>query len=476
MPSNSSRRARVTQARPASYDIEEINEGYEPVPTPVEQVDWPAPSAATLEAISQLAARQQNRPRTMPFASMYGGGQGVGRSILEDVFGDSFTNVSIDDDQEDIMVTVGSHFHGRQTSYPAIQSHPMVNGTHLAGVEIELENLPNQRNRFRYWTAKSDGSLRNNGVEYVFSNPWGGYDLYNAAIELDSHLFNNQPDGSWRCSTHVHIDVRDMSAEQVKKMILAYTMYERILFKLSGEHRYKNNFCVALGFAQDQINILSRNWHKEHGDFLTSVHESWDKYSSINLLPMSNFGSIEFRISEAKWRKGRLLMLVNRFLSLKEMAMTFTGSEEEMIEYMMTVPLHTVMKKGLPRRLPDFTEDLEFGYKLCHDIISMAKIRRKQPPVGFLPDLNDGTTQFPSTSFSAGWEHIRERVNRSERGIEFPRRQPPVFTLKYLSDLNDLASDVNAQFDFNWFTNGLTSNAYDALFNEYRTYRRNNRR
>ncbi|MFW3388497.1 UNVERIFIED_CONTAM: hypothetical protein RF648_21140, partial [Kocuria sp. CPCC 205274] len=106
------------------------------------------------------------------------------------------------------MTTVASTF-GMRVNYPSIEKHPLIVGTHLAGVEIELENLAIEHPSFRYWTAKNDGSLRNNGMEFVCSHPWGGVDLYNAAVEIDGFLFGNNPDDTWRCSTHVHVDVRD---------------------------------------------------------------------------------------------------------------------------------------------------------------------------------------------------------------------------------------------------------------------------
>ncbi|MCS5736802.1 amidoligase family protein, partial [Herbiconiux daphne] len=258
------------------------------------------------------------------------------------------------------MTTIASEF-GLRASYPSIEQHPLIVGTNLAGVEIELENLRMERPRFNYWTAKGDGSLRNNGMEFVFSSPWGGVDLYNAAIEIDSFLFDNNPDDNWRCSTHVHIDVRNMNVKQLKRLVLAYVFYERVLFKCSGWHRYKNNFCMALGFAQEQLSTLSTAWQYNDGQFLNHIISNWDKYSAMNFLPMSTFGSVEFRISEAKWRKGRLIRLVNRFISLKEIAMNSDVDDAEFIELLINTPIQKVIRKGLPRQLPEVQEDIEVG-------------------------------------------------------------------------------------------------------------------
>lgn len=393
-------------------------------------------------------------------------GESPSYEIQSDNFGSISGNVNQEDNSE--MSSTVAHVFGQRASYPTLEKHPLINGTHLAGVEIELENMHMSRPRFNYWTAKSDGSLRNGGMEFVFSNPWGGRDLYNAAIEIDTFLFENNPEETWRCSTHVHVDVRDMTSAQVKKMILAYTVYERILFRCSGWHRYKNNFCVALGFAQEQINTLSNAWSLDGASFFNQLVTNWDKYSAMNLLPMTSFGSIEFRISEAKWRKGRLIRLVNRFLSLKEIAMTFEGTEDELLEYLLTAPINKVIRKGLPRILPDAQQDIEMGFKLAHDIISMGRIRRRNIH-HFEPDLNDGTRVVTTLGFNAGWSHIRDRLTRRMGGsMTFPDVQPSMYTFKWLAELQDMCEQHGAQFDLEWFTSVSLSRQHREL---YRTYR-----
>lgn len=263
----------------------------------------------------------------------------------------------------------------RRVGRVTLARHPLVVGTNMCGVEIELEGTRNAYDfRSDYWEVKEDGSLRG-GHEFVFRGPTGGRDLYNAVVELDTFLHNRNPDGNWRCSTHVHVDVRDMTAQQLKNLILIYTVLEKLLFKMSGIHRYKNNFCCALGFAQQQLKVLVKNWNKTDAyGFSNSVIQGWDKYSALNLLPISNFGSVEFRLSEAKWRKGKLLLLTNRFLAIKELAKAWQGSEEELIEHVVNSDIRDILPKGLPKEIhPDYRDDLMTGYKLAYDLVTFAK-------------------------------------------------------------------------------------------------------
>ena len=367
------------------------------------------------------------------------------------------------------MVTVAQVF-GHRASYPTIEGHPLIVGTHLAGVEIELENIRNSAPNFQYWEAKSDGSLRNGGMEFVCSSPWGGRDLYEAAIEIDGYLFGSNPDESWRCSTHVHVDVRDMNAAQLKRMILAYIFYERVLFKCSGWHRYKNNFCVALGFAQEQLAILSRNWNLPDNEFMRNIAGSWDKYSSLNLLPMQNFGSVEFRISEAKWRKGKLIRLTNRFLSLKELAVNFEGTDHAFIEQLMTTPLHLALRKSLPKVLPpDFQEDLEIGYKLAHDVVSMAPLRRRLSYIHVVQSAGlDDSRRMAVNLNNHYWSHLRAHLEASSGGTwNVEVNKPATVTFAWLYELKEKCREWNITFDLDWFEPTMLVRQQREMLHQY---------
>lgn len=278
--------------------------------------------------------------------------------------------------------------YGQGVPNQTIKGHPLVVGTHFVGVEIELEGIRDQNFQSEYWHMKGDGSLRNNGQEFVCKGPTGGVDLFNAVVEIDRFLFDKNPDGNWRCSTHVHLDVRDMTGSEIKNLIIIYLTLEKLIFRLSGFHRYKNNFCCSIGFAQNQLRTLIDNWSIDDTyAFTNRLIGRWDKYSALNLVPISSFGTVEFRMSEPKWRKGKLLLLCNRFLAMKELAKSWTGSHEELVNYLMTTDLYLIFKKGLPKEIPvNFEEDLEVGFKLVNDLLVLSQ---EQPFLGEKGPRND---------------------------------------------------------------------------------------
>ena len=293
-------------------------------------------------------------------------------------------NFSADDSHEDgedevnFMTNTVSQTFRMDVDQSSIVPHPFVVGTNKVGVEIELENISAVMPRSNLWQDKDDGSLRNSGHEFVFRQPLGGRDLLTALQEVDTYLHDKNADASWRCSTHVHLDVRDMTEKQIKFLLIAYTVFERLIFRCSGWHRMKNNFCPAFSFAQGQVMTLSKNWELVGSDFLQTVAQSWQKYSCLNLIPMRTQGSVEFRMSEAKKSKGLLLRLCNRLLSLKELAMAWQGGEDELINHLASSdPVEVFTHKGLPKGFVANPDDQILGAKLAIDMVHHHRIKSK---------------------------------------------------------------------------------------------------
>ncbi|MCS5737597.1 hypothetical protein, partial [Herbiconiux daphne] len=160
--------------------------------------------------------------------------------------------------------------------------------------------------------------------------------------------------------------------------------------------------------AQGQLEDLGNWWADNDSTFFHNLASRWDKYTAINFLPMGNFGSIEFRLGEAKWHKGQLIRLTNRFLSLKEVALENNNlSDEQFVEMLANTDPSDIIRKGIPKGLGNVQDDLEVGHKLCHDILSLAKLRRRSRRM-FRPSL-DGTTRIinqpRSELFTNGWNH-----------------------------------------------------------------------
>lgn len=200
------------------------------------------------------------------------------------------------------------------------------------GLEIEVEGYPDEESNCIYegmsahWQVKGDNSLRNGGLELVFRRPLFGKDVKDALENMEQVMEENPPQLSERCSVHVHVDVRDLSINQLIRLILIYTLYERAIVKYHGSSRETNVFCLPFYIVPNGLSALG---HCIQGDLSDNefvrvagqaIRENSEKYSALNLRSMFEFGSVEFRHMPGTVNKNKILEWINIILSMKAAA------------------------------------------------------------------------------------------------------------------------------------------------------------
>lgn len=167
------------------------------------------------------------------------------------------------------------------------------------GIEVEIENVT-RAVEIQGWRAVADGSLRNNGIEYV-SNPIRGQNVYYMLHRLLEELKAQNAKFSERCSIHVHMNVRRLTVNQLVTLLMAYMVAEKSLYRFvqqAGFRRDRNIFCVPLQEGQHDLGLpyflyLLRNG--KANDAVSNIHRHWKKYSGLNIIPVSTLGTVEFR-------------------------------------------------------------------------------------------------------------------------------------------------------------------------------------
>lgn len=178
------------------------------------------------------------------------------------------------------MTSISQHF--------GLKSHPCdaVQGF-VAGMECEIESVRNPSENYSGFTTTTDGSLRNNGYEFI-SQPLDKDVLLDCFKKLHATLqFHDKSEAfSPRTSTHVHINCRTLTPEQTKQLVMFYALFEEFFFSFVDPIRRSNIHCVPLTetflpatYARS-LNVMIDNWHK---------------YTALNLLPLVKLGTIEFR-------------------------------------------------------------------------------------------------------------------------------------------------------------------------------------
>ena len=197
------------------------------------------------------------------------------------------------------------------------------------GLEMEFENVPS----FYHTSAVhdvEDYSLKVAGKELVTIPIKMRY----LEVELRRVLDQVKTDVSLssRCSLHVHMNVRDMAPEHLNNMVMLYMMFERSLYRISGD-RWDNNFCVPLFMAHQ----LVENWFK----FETQPKSwTWYKYTGLNLSPIfggesTRIGTVEFRQHKGSTDVEEIIQWCNFITSLKRAAQTLP--RDELITHIRTM-------------------------------------------------------------------------------------------------------------------------------------------
>lgn len=177
------------------------------------------------------------------------------------------------------MASVSDYFGCKQ---PAQRFGRKTNSGILVGIEVELEQVQLLAEP-KGWKAIKDGSLKDNGLEFTIPVWSANAEAY--LTDLFASLKN--PNANSRCSVHIHADVTTFTVDQVRSLIILYTIFERALYRYSGK-RWNNIYCVPIQTWFIGMNISEWNF----GDMAIG----FKKYSGLNVFPdEGKLGTVEFR-------------------------------------------------------------------------------------------------------------------------------------------------------------------------------------
>lgn len=157
------------------------------------------------------------------------------------------------------------------------------------GIEEEVENIHKQLSLPPFWKNKTDGSLRNGGMEFI-SEPLPPKQAMIATVVLRMmmrKLTASSPDYSWRTSDHVHLNVQELEEEEFRRLMMLAFIFEKLFFTLAGTDREQSIFCVPItqSVTREKLGIYLRK--------KTNLHQlatEWPKYSAVNLCRMFQYG------------------------------------------------------------------------------------------------------------------------------------------------------------------------------------------
>jgi len=274
----------------------------------------------------------------------------------------------------------------------------------LYGVEVEVEQAGEHPSRqwltAHKWRVTEDGSLRNNGLEFVSSpvtlrTAMHSYEALCEKAREFGYVANA------RTGIHVHADMRDLEVTQVAGVVAAYAAFEPLFFDLVGREREENIYCVPWYRAPEEGELIATLVTGDYARLRDAC-----KYSALYLMPLRKFGTIEFRAAPT-WvdpePMRRWMQAINRCIRWG-----MTQTPQSVLEACNTDP-NTLVKQVFGRVF-DHIEDPE---SLMDGVDSLGTV----------------ATMLPCTYKVGGWEllaangeskafgyHKRPR-NRREAGV-----------------------------------------------------------
>lgn len=176
----------------------------------------------------------------------------------------------------------------------------------LMGIELEAEQvyceLSNVLN-MAGWTMDRDGSLRNDGREFVLTQPLAGSSLTRAIHTLfEMQKSENRSPLQYvvnpRAGTHVHINWIEDTVGSAAALIALMYIIEPLVYSWADEDRAWCSYCNPLSdIPASTINKLLRMDVDEEDEWVLRNIEDEDlgRYHGLNIVALAKYGSFEFR-------------------------------------------------------------------------------------------------------------------------------------------------------------------------------------
>ena len=260
-----------------------------------------------------------------------------------------------------------------------VASESLFDSTVGVGVELEAEGMipPDEST---YWLFKEDGSLRTDfRTECIFKRALRGVDIKQALEEIEP-LFQASPrlTRSWRNSTHVHIDVRDLTQEEYQRVALPSLMLEPYLFWCSstGRGRSTNYNCRPVHMCPQSADV----WVKQLCERPHRAINPRERYLAVNPLSLGVLGSIEYRMSGALYSAKEVLRWVNMLLELRMWAKKTSHQSPTLLLFQFSeLGAEAFTRLYLPTTFDGWEDSLAVTMQAAMGVVQDIVLRLKVP-------------------------------------------------------------------------------------------------
>jgi len=152
------------------------------------------------------------------------------------------------------------------------------------GLECEIESIANHMDGADLFHVTQDGSLRNNGLEFITNPIPIDYAVpYFKKLHASLKFRNDAEKFSPRTSIHVHANCVNLHPDVIRNIIRMYALYEEYFFMMVTPDRRHNIHCVPL--TETYLPSL-------YNTGLNTLVARWHKYTALNIVPLKKYGTI----------------------------------------------------------------------------------------------------------------------------------------------------------------------------------------
>ncbi len=202
--------------------------------------------------------------------------------------------------------------------FEIIGLHAPIKGDFGIEIEVEGRKLPDHDTDF--WKTVEDGSLRN-GLEYVVRGAISNKGVVPALSELQSAFIDNgsRLSFSFRTSVHVHMNMQQLTMNEIFNCIYTYLLLEDSFMNYCGEQRKGNRFCLRAADAEFSYDVIEKLFRDGAAGLIRIPHNQ-ARYAAINIEALSKYGSLEFRGMEGNMDIPRISNWCSALLALRNFA------------------------------------------------------------------------------------------------------------------------------------------------------------
>jgi len=287
---------------------------------------------------------------------------------------------------------------------------PNITAGSLAGIEFEIEKCDTHHLVDQYpreaarifnslWNITHDGSLRNNGLEFI-TKPLSGNNLSFALQMLDNYTKAVYPEcrPSGRTGIHVHVNALDINTAQLFAWISLYQIFEKQLYRLSGG-RDKNLFCLPTWAWDGNIKSAIQYFVLRKDDGVSAANQLAGqglKYAGLNTRTLQEHGTLEFRQMHTTRDMAKIAQWADMLIRIKKSAVSQVTEMESLIKFW--------------EKLSELNTNSEY-YQLMHQVFGDAR-----------PLLE---MQGYDSDMAAGVIQVKECLITYQRALKNPPKEVP---------------------------------------------------